>query len=510
MILARWPEYRMFPYERRLAELEARSLGSDVVNNGENGLELSRTHVEVLKARATYFSTVETQDLHLETNQASVETAHFSGSDRSRQATRYGPHGLHEYKGKFNPQIVRAFINITDADADLLVDPFCGSGTALVEALRLGVDTFGLDRSPVAHFIARVKVDLSVEQGLNLLQQQFIELTSEVAYLMKEAQETDTPASLDGLVGREGVAYLKHWFTVPAYAALSQALRVLLPRRDSLSGRLALTALSAILREVSLQLPEDLRIRRRPDSFVAPPLWEEFQDACSITDRAIGEVAAWDPPRATATVRLGSITQVDDLSALAEARRRLVITSPPYAMALPYIDTDRLSLVALGLTSPEDLRNLERELIGSREWLKAEATSWQQHLAENTRDLPTSVVELARRIQVLNEESGTAGFRKQAIPGLLYRYFSQMATGLRNLARYQGEDERAVFIVGSNRTKAGGEQVAIPTPELLADVAETCGYAVDEIHELDTWPRYGLHHANAVQSERAVVLRRLA
>ena len=43
------------------------------------------------------------------------------------------------------------------------------------------------------------------------------------------------------------------------------------------------------------------------------------------------------------------------------------ITSPPYAMALPYIDTQRLSLVWLGLVEPGGIAGLEAELIGSRE-----------------------------------------------------------------------------------------------------------------------------------------------
>jgi len=42
-------------------------------------------------------------------------------------------------------------------------------------------------------------------------------------------------------------------------------------------------------------------------------------------------------------------------------------TSPPYATALPYIDTSRLSLVWLKLTPPSKIKDLEYRLLGSRE-----------------------------------------------------------------------------------------------------------------------------------------------
>ncbi len=42
------------------------------------------------------------------------------------------------------------------------------------------------------------------------------------------------------------------------------------------------------------------------------------------------------------------------------------ITSPPYATALPYIDTQRLSLIWLGFASPKEVKVLENNLIGSR------------------------------------------------------------------------------------------------------------------------------------------------
>jgi site-specific DNA-methyltransferase (cytosine-N4-specific) len=46
-----------------------------------------------------------------------------------------GAHGLHEYKGKFNPQIVSSILNILEVnEKSKILEPFCGSGTTLYES----------------------------------------------------------------------------------------------------------------------------------------------------------------------------------------------------------------------------------------------------------------------------------------------------------------------------------------------------------------------------------------
>ncbi len=56
----------------------------------------------------------------------------------NRRVLRYGPHGAHEYRGKFFPQLVRALLNMAHVTrGDVVVDPMCGSGTTLVEAVLL-------------------------------------------------------------------------------------------------------------------------------------------------------------------------------------------------------------------------------------------------------------------------------------------------------------------------------------------------------------------------------------
>lgn len=507
---ALWASYRLFPYEKTLAARELEALTSEPSTPLSDGFRVSATNVQAVVDRATYIRAVAADGDEAPTVQADVERTHAAirGVELRRQATRYGLHGIHEYKGKFNPQVVRALANIIDPDASVLADPFCGSGTSLVEAARLGMDAVGVDRSPMAVFIAEAKAKALREADVATLRRTFTAFVEELGADMKEAQQSSDIPSLDGVLDPASQAYLRRWFPAASLAPVAVALCSTLGADNrTVVHHLADVALSSILRAVSLQLPEDLRVRRRPEPFDPPPVWEMFLDSAARIQVGLEEMEHWPETTGSATVRLGSAADASWLDPYEEASRRFILTSPPYATALPYIDTDRLSIVALGLAPATQVRELEMELIGSREWRKADEREWWGRLDANSDSLPAAFVQLARDIRQRNSD-GNAGFRRAAVPALLYRYFSRMGECFDAWRVAQRSGERAVLIVGNNRTTAGGDDVVIRTPELLGEVAASRGYEVEEIIPLETWPRYGLHSRNGVSGEDALVIRR--
>ncbi len=70
-------------------------------------------------------------------------------------------HNLHIYKAKFFPRLVRSLINtnLLELEGKVLLDPFVGSGTALLEALLMGLPATGIDLDPLCVAMSQAKLD---------------------------------------------------------------------------------------------------------------------------------------------------------------------------------------------------------------------------------------------------------------------------------------------------------------------------------------------------------------
>ncbi len=269
-MLLKWHGYRSYPYERELATREAVALFRDQrLREVPDGVELAGENDSGLGARLVYFSGIANGHGTIQTLQNRLENTARHG--KSRQATRYSVHGLHEYKGKFNPQVVRALLNIFGiTSGQHVLDPFCGSGTPWVECAHRGVLGYGVDINPFAVFMANAKLQALVTPA--------DDLWAILRRLLVSLKRTK-PWRIS-LAANPRSRYLRSWFDQKTLQTI-EIMRGTVETSAGTAAPVFLAMASNLLRDYSLQAPKDLRIRRRRSPLPDTPLPEAFVAASS-------------------------------------------------------------------------------------------------------------------------------------------------------------------------------------------------------------------------------------
>ena len=495
-----WHKYQYFPYEKRFGLREIAALPkliSCAPNSKKVDIVIKEPKVENLN-RLVYFDNYEAQGLFSgKTIQGLLENGNTINSNGRKQSTRYSVHGLHEYKGKFNPQVVRGILNWFSLPKDAqIIDPFCGSGTAIVEAVFAGYHAYGWDLNPFAIYVTNAKL-MALRSDPDFLHS----LSKEILRLAKTTCQCP-------VIKSQRLIYLQKWFPSKTLQEI-EAIRKAIKKIAGDNAPIFLIVLSNLLRDYSLQEPSDLRIRRRITPLPTNPILKVYHTAISRMIASLRHTHQIFPSLNLMTDafladgrNLDEIISKSPVSIAAD----FAITSPPYATALPYIDTQRLSLIWLDLILPENIRSAEKCLIGSREISDKELRLLHKTISNDNANLPPTVVELCARL--LNRMSNVDGFRRQAVPGLLYRYYVDMKKTFATVLQVVKSGAYYVLIVGTNRTTISGVTEIIDTPTYLTEIAKSTGWNLVESVKLETYKRYGLHYTNAIQDEVLLVLRK--
>ncbi len=417
---------------------------------------------------------------------------------------RYITHSFHEYKGRFYPQLAKAFMNYAGIKkGSNVLDPFCGSGTTLVESLLYGANAIGVDVNPIAFLLAKAKV-----KSLQLTSNDF----TKIKEVFQDIEENSGWSSflIEDQNKTIDIDYLKRWFPENNLKKIFYIQRLIQELENETSQLFSKVILSNLLRRFSFQDPSQLRIRRRSD---IPPnnLIHTFKNNLLEQIENLERFQALNIFELNSDVQnyLGDIRTLMESSNLKSNSIDIVITSPPYATALPYVDTDRLSLFAFGYTNKNNFRELEERVIGNREITKSKRESLDKQLEENFKSsvLPADIITLLEKIYWLNKNSNV-GFRRKNTAALLFKYFLDMHQGINQVSQVLKKNKFAFFVVGNNRTTAGDQNIDIPTDDFISLIAEQNSFRFVEKIPMTVQKGYMIHSKNSINKESILIWQR--
>jgi DNA modification methylase len=489
------PPYKLWPYE---APLRIREGATKTANSQLTVQELVRSRSLVFTHQVVYG-----QSFSEPTWQAILENG-MAANPAARKDPKYVTHGLHPYKGKFYPQLAKALINLRCMPhGSKILDPFCGSGTTLLEGYLNGYQSYGCDVNPVATMVARAKSRV-LDEDPDVVS----EIVASVLSAIDDAPNS-FPAKLDQFV-KDNLDEIGKWFADPVARKINWLLKTIRKGSEGVIRDFLEAVLSSIIREVSQQDPTDLRIRYRKEMLSDADVLGLFSAQLTLQFSRIEKfwkVRGHAPnPFFPSTICPGDNRSkaTYDAMGLTDDSVDMVVTSPPYAMALPYIDTDRLSMLVLFGLGGSERRPIEQTLIGSREITGGIKKKIEEDFL-GTSGLPAACTDYVRKLHKRVSKSKEAGFRKQNMPALIHRFLSDMDQVFTQLHRLCKVGAEAMVVIGDSKMTIDEVEVRIPSTDLLEAIAIARGFVMIERIDISVTTENLVHIKNAITEN--VVLR---
>lgn len=291
-------------------------------------------------------------------------------------------HLIHTYPAKLLAHIPYFFLNnsIFSKPGDNVLDPFCGSGTVLLESILSGRNAYGVDANPLARLISRVKIsNLNADQ-----------LEIEFKHLKKSIIK-----STSNDYSHPDVVNIDYWFLPHIKDQLSEILASVKKIKTPMVRDFFLVCFSNCSKKVSLadprvsvpvklkyeHYPKDHPFRaqnlRKLEELKTVNVLDKFSMVVSENLRRFRSYNSIESNLGNGELVSNNAKKIlcpsdNGFNGMKEESVDLIITSPPYAGAQKYVRASSLNLGWTELAKSSDLRKLDKLSIGRENYRKYE------------------------------------------------------------------------------------------------------------------------------------------
>ncbi|MCX7993536.1 MAG: site-specific DNA-methyltransferase [Fimbriimonadales bacterium] len=369
----------------------------------------------------------------------------------TQKQTSYATHGYHRYPAKFIPQLAARLIREHSSEGNLVIDPFMGSGTTLVEAKLLRRRSIGVDINPVAHLVAQAKTQAIEPTRLTHAMEQLVERLSEHAQpsLFTGVETQSLPGN-----GTEWHERLRYWFSEATLCQLAQ-IQQAINRLESEAERTFFNcALSHTLKSVSYWHDRSVKPMRKLDKPIPDARRVFLRHAKRMAHgnrefwNLLCERDALDIP-AVAYCADARQLPAEDLSA------SLVVTSPPYVTSYEYADLHQLSALWFGWMG--DLREFREGFIGRSNGVHSLPAELGSHRA----------ARIVAQMEAVNPRKA----REVAL------YFGEMYDSFREMQRVLKRGGYLCIVIGNTHLCG----VEVQNAQVFAEQLESLGFSLERV-----------------------------
>lgn len=382
--------------------------------------------------------------------------------NRVRDADRFA-HDWYRFVLSYPPHLVQDYLEKFGVDkSQQVLDPFCGTGTTVVECKKRGVSSIGVEASPMAWFAGTVKLNWSVDPDELLRHAHRIADAAEK--ILDRADDPLQTLPKDGL----NLLIANSISPLPLHKSLV-LLDQIKQHSDSPCHRHELLALAkALVSSISnLKFGPEVGIGKVKADAQVIDSWLKGIETIAHDLRRLNTL-----PDTSAIVHRADSRQL--IHVLEPNSIDAVITSPPYPNEKDYTRTTRLESVILGfITNKAELQALKKGLMRSNSRSVYKADDDDRFVADHVE-----IQRVANEIEARRIELGkTSGFER-AYARATRLYFGGMVRHLADLRHILRPGAQLAYVVGD---QASYLRVMIRTGTLIASLAETLGYEVVSI-----------------------------
>jgi len=371
-------------------------------------------------------------------------------------------HGFHKYPAKFIPQIPQWAINkyLPNQTGKLIIDPFCGSGTTLVESALSNNYSVGIDIDTLSVLISKVKTTKvntkKLLQVVNWLKNNI--LLPQDDLFQPQCQN------------------LEHWFTSETINKLS-ILRTLINKTVEVFGNnkdihdiqdLLFICFSSIIRRVSNADNESQKTYVSHTKIKQPE--EVFSLFILQLDYFTERIIDFSNTKNIKPVEIFLSSSINSISELLKNKKvDLAITSPPYIKSIDYIYNQMIELFWIGdlfQMQTQTLQNSKKkQYIGNKQIPIQDYANFSPFYTKTNIDL------LDNKLQEVYESDKKNGHKHAFVT---YKYFTDMEKHFYEISKCLKQNVHYIMVVGDSRVS----NVYFDTADFLSEIAQRNGFSL--------------------------------